>query len=526
MSSKAANEEFDRAYENVGLLASDVWSYKNDDLDYKKANLNLWIRFNDTEKRLFDDDCTDIPSSYIEDTGSRYNVQDILPFSRLATYGKFEYDERREQIYVSDDGVPLPRCTPNSNHLSDEEVEVWMLPEVEKEFKRYSKSSHSGWCTLSPRYPSGRELVSLRQITNSNPHQWLSESQWQNRLLSHYAEKLPYLKLSTETSMFRDDLDPPVYDDEEVETKLLDYPFPRYLIDSKAEQKLHRIINSPTIKSLWANPSFPYGSYNQTFGLNVFVAEFEPVNFSSKFKVNEERSLSILTQQSVNQSNAHGIPEDELFCEAKPQFISIFDMNYEAEVFPYSNINKFVVEPSTMFYEFNEEVQDNMAMINNPSVIYFNVESLGSKWDPEDISSDIARHLCDLGGQFYKTQDDMKTWVAKIYHPRSTDFNQMNFLLNKLNAIFLDVQQGCCLVQGGLSLAATNSVSQLDKLEQEAMEQYTASDTILPTSQQVVNQVNEIESKLEAIHSNMLLKRRTKKKIISLKRKSLKKEKL
>ncbi|XP_054277018.1 uncharacterized protein LOC128995959 isoform X4 [Macrosteles quadrilineatus] len=498
MSSKAANEEFDRAYENVGLLASDVWSYKNDDLDYKKANLNLWIRFNDTEKRLFDDDCTDIPSSYIEDTGSRYNVQDILPFSRLATYGKFEYDERREQIYVSDDGVPLPRCTPNSNHLSDEEVEVWMLPEVEKEFKRYSKSSHSGWCTLSPRYPSGRELVSLRQITNSNPHQWLSESQWQNRLLSHYAEKLPYLKLSTETSMFRDD-----------------------------------------------------GSYNQTFGLNVFVAEFEPVNFSSKFKVNEERSLSILTQQSVNQSNAHGIPEDELFCEAKPQFISIFDMNYEAEVFPYSNINKFVVEPSTMFYEFNEEVQDNMAMINNPSVIYFNVESLGSKWDPEDISSDIARHLCDLGGQFYKTQDDMKTWVAKIYHPRSTDFNQMNFLLNKLNAIFLDVQQGCCLVQGGLSLAATNSVSQLDKLEQEAMEQYTASDTILPTSQQVseevqnkvdcslemdskysednihvVNQVNEIESKLEAIHSNMLLKRRTKKKIISLKRKSLKKEKL
>lgn len=53
MSFNPLNAQYKTAYENVGMLASDVWYRPS---DYQRANLNLWIRFNEVELSLVTDD--------------------------------------------------------------------------------------------------------------------------------------------------------------------------------------------------------------------------------------------------------------------------------------------------------------------------------------------------------------------------------------------------------------------------------------------------------------------------------------
>ncbi|KAG8243561.1 hypothetical protein J6590_042988 [Homalodisca vitripennis] len=132
------NEELDRAYSNVGLLASDVWNFQEVDDGYKKANLNLWIRFNETEKRLVEDDCDDVLSSVTDEVRT---VRDILPYSRLASYNDYPYSEERERMYNENyEPAEYLECSFNPEQ---EYLEAWMLPEVEEKFKWLTKVSTS-----------------------------------------------------------------------------------------------------------------------------------------------------------------------------------------------------------------------------------------------------------------------------------------------------------------------------------------------------------------------------------------------
>lgn len=141
MSLNLFNEELNRAYKNTGLLASDVWNYKKDDTEFQKANLHLWVRFNEIEKRLEDEESEDGLSTSTEEVYR--TVRDTIPFSRLASYGDYVYNEKRENMYVTDDGPAKDKhahfCS-NSNQIA---LEVWMLPEVEDQFKKLSDVSSS-----------------------------------------------------------------------------------------------------------------------------------------------------------------------------------------------------------------------------------------------------------------------------------------------------------------------------------------------------------------------------------------------
>lgn len=141
MSLNLFNEELNRAYKNTGLLASDVWNYKKDDTEFQKANLHLWVRFNEIEKRLEDEESEDGLSTSTEEVYR--TVRDTIPLSRLASYGDYVYNEKRENMYVTDDGPAKDKhahvCS-NSNQI---DLEVWMLPEVEDQFKKLSDVSSS-----------------------------------------------------------------------------------------------------------------------------------------------------------------------------------------------------------------------------------------------------------------------------------------------------------------------------------------------------------------------------------------------
>lgn len=74
------------------------------------------------------------------------SVRDVIPNSRLASYGNYEYNEERENTYKTDDNEGPVSL---SNFCWTEVTEPWMLPEVEK---------HFAWLTSNgPR--SNRELL-------------------------------------------------------------------------------------------------------------------------------------------------------------------------------------------------------------------------------------------------------------------------------------------------------------------------------------------------------------------------------
>lgn len=127
-------EEIDRAYENIGLLASDVWNFDRDET-YQRANLNLWIRLNELEQKLAEE-------KPVEDRPtSNHTVRDSIPFSRLASYGNYAYNEERENLYFDDDDPA--HFVPNLFLKNRANLEIWMLPEVEEEFRRITNLSSS-----------------------------------------------------------------------------------------------------------------------------------------------------------------------------------------------------------------------------------------------------------------------------------------------------------------------------------------------------------------------------------------------
>lgn len=136
MSESFVNEELDRAYENIGLLASDVWNFDVNEASYQRSNLNLWIQLNEIEQKFAEEEPPAVDRPTFTDT---HTVKDSIPFSRLASYGDYAYSKEREKYYCDDDD--LAHFVPNLYLKNRTNIEVWMLPEVEEEFRRITNCS-------------------------------------------------------------------------------------------------------------------------------------------------------------------------------------------------------------------------------------------------------------------------------------------------------------------------------------------------------------------------------------------------
>lgn len=129
------NEEFDRAYANVGLLASDVWSFQSEFNDYQRANSYLWVRFNEIELRL----TTELSDGYhpklAEDTKKvQRNINNVSLTGQFPT-NNFSYYTDSEKPFAHFENSEE---TPNTEQSSQGIPEVWLLPEVENELNFYT----------------------------------------------------------------------------------------------------------------------------------------------------------------------------------------------------------------------------------------------------------------------------------------------------------------------------------------------------------------------------------------------------
>lgn len=115
-----ATQEFYCAYMNVGLHADDVWRHNTDPDTYGKTNENLWIRFNELNKVTNDMNNENISFKYL---GRCFRKEDCYNFTCNTGHKK--------QNNSSNNSVNITAET-----LGDRDYEVWMLPEVEEEFKR------------------------------------------------------------------------------------------------------------------------------------------------------------------------------------------------------------------------------------------------------------------------------------------------------------------------------------------------------------------------------------------------------
>nr|CAD7443411.1 unnamed protein product [Timema bartmani] len=137
------SELLESAYANVGLHADPVWLLNEPDV-YQRANQVLWVCCNRLwhHTRSFRVNNV-LPQNRIQTR----SVRDTIPFSRLARYGNYRYDEERESHYMCDDESGDARYGPIV--CPEENPEPWMLPEVEQEFKRLTKEELPGEYTLA-----------------------------------------------------------------------------------------------------------------------------------------------------------------------------------------------------------------------------------------------------------------------------------------------------------------------------------------------------------------------------------------
>nr|CAD7572119.1 unnamed protein product [Timema californicum] len=138
------SELLESAYAKVGLHADPVWLINEPDV-YQRANQVLWVCYN----RLWHH-TRSFRVNYVLPQNRRQtrSVRDTIPFSRLARYGNYRYNEERESHYTCDDESGDARYEPIV--CPEENPEPWMLPEVEQEFKRLKKEELLGEYTLWP----------------------------------------------------------------------------------------------------------------------------------------------------------------------------------------------------------------------------------------------------------------------------------------------------------------------------------------------------------------------------------------
>ncbi|CAH1188174.1 unnamed protein product [Phyllotreta striolata] len=115
-------ERFKIAYENVGFCADNVWCKDMD--SYQQTNMDLLMR----EKGLVEPKPLELRPR---------TVRDCIPYSKLAKYSNYEYNDSRELSYTLDD-FKTPSNYNEYSFAGDAEKEPWMSEEVDRFFKLYT----------------------------------------------------------------------------------------------------------------------------------------------------------------------------------------------------------------------------------------------------------------------------------------------------------------------------------------------------------------------------------------------------
>ncbi|XP_076391587.1 uncharacterized protein LOC105663958 isoform X1 [Megachile rotundata] len=215
-------ELFNSAYANISLIADKAWSFDKED-PFQKFNRSLWIEYRK------------VAAKYKENVNRRAKrVRDVIPESRLASYGNYEYDEERENLYKSstdDDATsaPLP------NFCWTEVTESWMLPDVQKYF---------GWLT-SNGSRSNRES-STATVPEADHVPNIVAPQWDDRLRATRNKFRSTHVSDDESSQRTTSIESNVGKEH--------YPHRRYTIENCMEMQLHVRVTSEAIRNLWKFP--------------------------------------------------------------------------------------------------------------------------------------------------------------------------------------------------------------------------------------------------------------------------------
>ncbi|XP_058805844.1 uncharacterized protein LOC131672556 [Phymastichus coffea] len=214
-SSRDEQESVRSAQANVGLAADDIWCPGScNRSSYRRLNRRLWIR------------CCKIAEKYAKlgsATRSQRRVRDVIPESRLATYGDFEYEDETG-LHPS-----------NGSRNNDDKQLPWMLDEVEEYLARIADAGK--------RSRSIRQQVTKRDETSSDSH-----------------------KSSNQTASVREDRDKtPALSMREINeiTSTTATP-PRFSVTNVSEAQLEGRIFSEAVRNLWRSPSPPRRSTTTT----------------------------------------------------------------------------------------------------------------------------------------------------------------------------------------------------------------------------------------------------------------------
>ncbi|EFN76854.1 hypothetical protein EAI_16502 [Harpegnathos saltator] len=330
------------AYANISLLADEAWSYDRED-PFRKLNRSLWIK------------SCEVTAKYEENGDYRPRlVRDVISESRLAKYGNYEYDERRERMYRPDDG----KSSGGLRHFRPEEAtEPWMLPEVQEHFARSAPPALK--CDSARREDEKPTRLGLQSSVdwseNSKKRRQKVESPKESGRAGSQDESLPARK----------------HDEGETrERSTRTFAHRRYTVETAAEMQLRSRIESDAVRDIWnperlqrrqqcqqqaqqsgvarAAPSVPYtattANHHQQFYCTL---QYQPLILKTEYQRRPLQPPAALLSAEVPEFFPKSSPpppithpnSDQECSKASCQmryFPSVNDRNYQSELFPHN----------------------------------------------------------------------------------------------------------------------------------------------------------------------------------------------
>ena len=127
-------DAFKTACANIILYSDPAWITAEPN-EFMKANQELWVRYNWINNYYKEYNINKLHVSPTSTETRPRTVRDIIPFSRLAVYGNYEYNEDRELLYAPSNSLKHGYLHENSKPSNYNE-EVWMSSEVEAMFEK------------------------------------------------------------------------------------------------------------------------------------------------------------------------------------------------------------------------------------------------------------------------------------------------------------------------------------------------------------------------------------------------------
>ncbi|OXU20191.1 hypothetical protein TSAR_012969 [Trichomalopsis sarcophagae] len=261
-SSDTQDEILRSARANVGLIADGIWAPSGQDETYRKLNRALWIRSNQIAARY-----AELDSEQQQRRETRSRVRDVIPDSRLAIYGDFEYENEPPQEDLKEEKRRRDESPEMTNGESKgREKESWMLDEVE-EFVAWaeeaSKRSRRRCRSLSK--PSGALKSSRkaeeRRAKEKSTTQNISEPVQLAKLISkEEAARTPLQQQQLRAAKFRPSPSGETsnsYSDESTAP-------PRFSVTNVSEAQLEGRIFNEAVRSLWRTSSAALNSSPST----------------------------------------------------------------------------------------------------------------------------------------------------------------------------------------------------------------------------------------------------------------------